>query len=626
MCGIAGICALFPVRVRAVAAMTALMPHRGPDDEGLWQSEDSHIVLGHRRLSIIEVGPTGHQPMQRDKLVLVFNGEIYNYKELQAELINDGVEFHTNSDTEVILAAYQRWGKDFLSRLNGMFAIALLDQEKNLLFCARDRFGEKPFLFAIGNGFFAFGSEYKALLKLSGVARDIDRARVLTYMVDTTHGLDDGHATAFQAINQLLPGEALSLDLETLSYSINQYWRPRFEPAATDYSFEAATEHFRELLVDSVALRLRSDVPVGSCLSGGLDSSSIVCLARDQLPAGSDYHVFTGRFPGTSADEWERAKLTVDSTEAVSHVVCPDPAGFLVDLPHFMWTNELPVASSSQYAQYCVFRLAAENGITVLLDGQGADELLAGYEQYFQLYLTSLPRNARRAEATRINARYPGVLRSPRQTLAGLVPDCARRTLAHISGGGSDISFGLADGLYRKPHRANPKLAHPLASALWHDSFVGHLPSLLRYGDRNSMAHSREVRLPFCDHRLAEFVLTLPPEHLMGNVQTKRLLREAMRGILPEGVRTTWRKQGFRPPQEIWFATGLADTLAAVIESQDFACSGWWNVRWWRRVLHRFQAGETHLAWVLWRPFIMWAWDAYFVARIASEPAEAVAA
>lgn len=629
MCGIAGICAHYPVRSRAVEAMAGLMAHRGPDDQGIWRSEDGRVVLGHRRLSIIDTSSAGHQPMQRGGLALVFNGEIYNYRELRDELAAAGAVFRTASDTEVILAAYERWGTDFVGRLNGMFAIALLDPARRMLFCARDRYGEKPFLFAAGPGFFAFASEYKALLALDGVERGIDPRRVMSYLVDTTHGLDDERATAFPAIRQLLPAETLTLDLDSLEPTFGSYWRPCLQPGAAELSFAAAVERFRDLLTDSIALRMRSDVTVGSCLSGGLDSSSIVCLARGLLPPQAPYHVFTGRFPGTSADEWERAVLTVDATGVTPHITCPDPDRFLADLPHFMWTNELPVSSTSQYAQYCVFRLAAENGITVLLDGQGADELLGGYEQYFRRYLRSLPARQRRAEAARIRDRYPAALASPRQALSAMLPNGVRRLLAHASGGGSDVLFGIDGGLLRTlPRRPGPAagMGHPLADALRHDSFVGHLPSLLRYGDRNSMAHSREVRLPFCDHRLAEFVFALPPDYLMGDVQTKRLLRESMRGILPEGVRAHWRKQGFRPPQEIWFSGPLSATVAAVIEDPAFAALGWWNVAWWRSVLKRFQAGETHLAWVLWRPFIAQAWLRHFVEPARTLPAEAVAA
>jgi asparagine synthase (glutamine-hydrolysing) len=627
MCGIAGLCALYPVRPAAVAAMVGTMAHRGPDDQGLWAAPNGHVVLGHRRLSILDISAAGHQPMARDGVVIVFNGEIYNYRELRQDLEACGASFHSGSDTEVMLAAYGQWGPAFVERLNGMFAFAIHDPARRLLFCARDRYGEKPFLFAPGVGFFAFASEYKALLTIAGTDHGIDDALVLSYLVDSAHGLDDRRRTAFRGIRQLLPAESLTLDLDSLEWQIRSYWQPRAEPGAAGLSFPQAVERFRELLTDSISLRLRSDVPVGSCLSGGLDSSAIVCLALGQLPKAAPYHVFTGRFPGTGADEWERAELTVRATGVLPHVVAPTAEGFLADLPHFMWMNELPVGSTSQYAQYCVFRLAAQTGITVLLDGQGADELLGGYEQYFRVYLAGLSPRARRAEAERIRRRYPAALASRRQALSGLLPNRLRWAAAALSGGGSDVLFGLSAGaLAAQPSRAvaEPGLAHPLADTLRHDSFVGHLPCLLRYGDRNSMAHSREVRLPFCDHRLAEFVFAQPAEYLMGEAQTKRLLREAMRGVLPEGVRANWPKQGFRPPQELWFSGPLFAAARDAVEDPSFAAQGCWNMRWWRSVLRRFQAGETHLAWVLWRPLISQAWRHHFVARAQALPPEAV--
>jgi asparagine synthase (glutamine-hydrolysing) len=627
MCGIAGLCAPRPIRPAALAAMVGTMTHRGPDDDGQWVSGDGRVGLGHRRLAILDISAAGHQPMARDGLMIVFNGEIYNFRELRDELTALGEVFLSTSDTEVMLAAYTQWGPAFVTRLNGMFAFAILDSARRRLFCARDRYGEKPFLFAATAGFFAFASEYKALLALAGVDRGIDEHRVLSYLVDTAHGLDDGRDTAFRGIKQMLPGETLTLDLDSLDWRIDSYWRLLAQPGGSDVPFPKAVEHFRELLSDSVALRLRSEVPVGSCLSGGLDSSAIVCLARGQLPAETPYNVFTGRFPGTSADEWALAELTVRATGSQSHITIPTAEGFLADLPHFMWMNELPVGSTSQYAQYCVFRCAAETGVTVLLDGQGADEILGGYEQYFRHYLASLPPQRRRAEAAHIRQRYPAALPSPRQALSRMMPDRLRRGLALALGGGSDVMFGISrDALAAHPRRPQPEpgLGHPLADALRHDSFVGHLPALLRYGDRNSMAHSREVRLPFCDHRLAEFVLSLPPDALMGDTQTKRLLRESMRGILPEAVRANWPKRGFRPPQELWFTGALSGVITALIEDPSFAASGWWQTQWWRSVLKRFHAGETHLAWVLWRPFIAHAWQRHFVDRIRALAPEAV--
>jgi len=626
MCGIAGIVVgQGQASLGAVAAMTGLMAHRGPDGEGLWRSPDGRVALGHRRLSIIDVSQAAAQPMAdaEGRVVLTFNGEIYNYRELAVRLEAEGARFVSRSDSEVLLAAYKHWGEDCLSEFNGMFAFVLWDQTRRVLFCARDRFGEKPFLFTRRPGFFAFASEYKALLALDGVSAEIDRARLGRFLVTSSLGLDTGRVTVFPAISQLLPGECMTLDLDTLDPRIRRYWAITPQPAAT-MDATGTFAAFHDLLRDSVSLRLRSDVPVGSCLSGGLDSSAIVCLARQIQGHDRPYHVFVGRFPGTPADEWTYAEQVIKATGATAHVVEPDPARLVEELPAFAWANELPVGSTSQYAQYCVFRLAREAGITVLLDGQGADELLGGYEQYFAPYLAACRAQGLAVEEESVRARYPLALDSGATGLKRRLPPGLKRLLAGLTGKGSDVALGLAEGVLADIEAENPPPGFdPLRAALFRDSFQTHLPTLLRYGDRNSMAHSREVRLPFCDHRLAEMAFKVPLPLLMGGAQTKRLLRESMRGILPEGVRTRWNKQGFLPPQDLWFAGGLGRRVREIIESPDFARRGLWNVRWWRSVLRRFEAGETALAWTLWRPLMAETWLTHFVDRAAGQPKHA---
>ena len=367
---------------------------------------------------------------------------------------------------------------------------------------------------------------------------------------------------------------------------------------------------------------MRSDVPVGSCLSGGLDSSSIVCLNRLHLGHGADYHVFTGRFPGSEADEWTYAEQVVDAAAVACHETEPRPEGLAAELAQFIWFNELPVGSASQYAQWCVFRLAREHGVTVLLDGQGADEILGGYEQYFRAYIKSLVQAGDAAfalqEEPAIRRRYPLAMESAGEVWKTKLPFGLRRGLAHFLGKGSDIRFGLTQAaLDALPALRRPKAQPALLEALAEDAFQAHLPTLLRYGDRNSMAHSREVRLPFCDHRLAEFAFALPPQYLMGGAETKRLLRGAMDGILPDGTRTRWNKQGFLPPQAAWFSNGLGELARETIESAAFRERGYWDVSWWRRILRRLAKGEGHLASALWKPVMTEAWQRHFVDEIA---------
>ena len=623
MCGIAGIIARRPVNPSAVQEMIDRTAHRGPDGEGLWTSGDGRVVLGHRRLAIIDPTPAGAQPMtdRAGELSLTFNGEIYNYVELAHRLRAEGYAFRSNSDTEVLLAAYEVWGEAGLDELNGMFAFALYDGRTGRVLCARDRFGEKPFLYVETPEFFAFASEYKALFALAEVSIDVDQTRLLRFLHQPRQGLDDERDTVFGGIKQLLPGERLWLQADSRAVDVAPYWTLQRDADLAQLSRDDAVERFKDLLTDSVAIRMRSDVPVGSCLSGGLDSSSIVCLNRRHVGASADYHVFTGRFPGTASDEWTHAEAVIKANGVTSHVIEPTADAFLDALPDFMWFNELPVGSSSQFAQWCVFGLAKEAGVTVLLDGQGADELLGGYEQYFADYLAALAAQGKPTaeEETAIRRRYPLALPNNRQAWASRLPLGVRRALANALGRGSDFLFGLtpdmaaavADGNVSAPRAQGS----PLSAALEEDAFRAHLPTLLRYGDRNSMAHSREVRLPFCDHRLAELALSLPPEYLMGDAQTKRLLRDAMAGVLPETIRTRWNKQGFLPPQADWFRNGLRAWAAETIASDAFRQRGIWNDAWWRRVLARLEAGEANLAWSLWKPLIGEAWFAHVVDR-----------
>ncbi len=631
MCGIAGVLGTPADADAQVARMLRLQVHRGPDGTGTWATDlpdGRRLTLGHRRLAIIDLSDGAAQPMRdaSGEFVVTYNGEIYNYLEIRTELATRGDEFRTKSDTEVLLAAYRRWGTACLDRFNGMFAFALYDRRAQRLFCARDRYGEKPFLYAFGVGFFAFASEYKALLQHPGISLAYDEERLIRAAHNPSTGLDGDCQTVFDDIQQLQPGEAMEVDLRTLEHRTWRYWQidPCVRRSVEDES--PVFEEFRELLIDSVRLRMRSDVMVGSCLSGGLDSSAIVGIARRLIGWEKPYHSFTGRFPETSADEWAYASQIITDANTTSHTVVPTVDGFLDELPDFVWHNELPVGSSSQYAQWCVFRLASQRGVTVLLDGQGSDEVLGGYEQYFAQYVEAIRENGETSRLNRefplINRRYPLALTPPARALRDRLPFQVRHWMSNRFGIGTNLLYGLKLDVATKVGRMNMLTRkngfNALANALEQDSFGGFLTTLLRYGDRNSMAHSREVRLPFCDHRIAEFVLSLPPHLVMGEAQTKRLLRESMRGILPESIRTRWNKQGFRPPQHLWFRSPrMMGAVREALETPAFAESEFWNAAWWRQALSGLERGDHHLAWGLWHPFTIEMWRRHFLERIA---------
>ena len=306
----------------------------------------------------------------------------------------------------------------------------------------------------------------------------------------------------------------------------------------------------------------------------------------------------------------------------------PTVERFMADLSEFIWYNELPVGSSSQFAQWCVFRLAKEHNVTVLLDGQGADETLGGYEQYFARYVEALRERGNRSRLARelpmIRERYPLALTPPTRGLRDRLPFRFRHWLSNRFGIGTSLLYGLRPEVVEKVMQQNalPRTSglDALANALEQDSFGRYLTTPLRYGDRNSMAHSREVRLPFCDHRIAEFVFRLPPHLLMGEVQTKRLLREGMRGILPEGIRTRWNKQGFRPPQDLWFqSSAFVQLVADSLGSASFRDNPYWLPDWWNRGLQRVRRGEPSLGWGIWQPFILEQWRRHFLDRLYEE-------
>jgi asparagine synthase (glutamine-hydrolysing) len=488
-----------------------------------------------------------------------------------------------------------------------MFAIALWDRDDGTLVLARDRFGEKPLLYAQTDQGLVFASEYKALFCLEELDTRIDDDRLARFLIAPSDGLDRKKTTLFPSIRQVEPGHWMVWRSDS-ALATHTFWNAA--PASPVVSgFDQAARHLRDLLTDSIALRLRSDVAVGSCLSGGLDSGSIACLIRQALGPDAPYHVFSGRFPGQSADEGPYMDAIAAHVRPIRHDVEPTPDRLLNEFGNFAWMNELPVDSGSQYAQWCVFRHARESGVTVLLDGQGADEILGGYEPYFLSYLQTNP-----ADRDRIETRYPGLLGRAHPGKRQGVAYRARTLLARSLNRGSDIAFGLASDP-TSSDRPSPSSLH---DALRTDSLDGFLGTLLRYGDRNSMAHSIEVRLPFCDHRIFEFAQSLPPDYLMGDGQTKRLLREAMRGILPEPVRARWRKQGFIPPQDAWMDQGLFSAAQTVINDPAFARHPFWRPRWWRGTLDRFRAGERALAAPLWKLLATEAWRTHFLPRLTA--------
>ena len=555
MCGIAGIFRINgePVAPGYIDAMVATLRHRGPDGEGAFFAPG--IGFGHTRLAIIDLTAASDQPLRDDDagLAMIFNGEIYNYVELREELRALGHQFRSTGDGEVILRAYEQWGVDCLSRLNGMFAIAIWDTRKRQLFLARDRFGEKPLFIARTPRGLVFASEMKAILAVRPELRVANRRAVFRYL--SRGDLDLDRESFFEGIESLPGSHYLLIDSEGKGES-RRYWHATSANVSEDRA--SAVEGFRELLFDSIRIRLRSDVPVGSSLSGGLDSSSIVAtINAEKSSSWVHQKTFSARFRSRQHDEGNYIRIVADNVEADTHDIIVEPEAFIEEFAELQWHQEEPIASASPFAQWLVMKLARQESTTVLLDGQGADELLAGYDQAHGMFWAHWARKGRFdrvAQEMLAFARRYHKLREPSLfAVYYSLPETLRDRLAETYYHSSNI---VSADLHRDFSPAHADTDHPFPDRLRNELLrwqtTTQLPEFLRYADRNSMAFGREVRLPFLDHRLVEYGFGLAPELLLNNAVTKVVLREAMRGIVPEAILQRKDKLAYSPPQERW--------------------------------------------------------------------------
>jgi asparagine synthase (glutamine-hydrolysing) len=492
---------------------------------------------------------------------IVFNGEIYNYVELRRELEAAGTQFRSHSDTEVLLAAFIKWGPQCLKRLVGMFAFAVFDYSARELFLARDFFGIKPFYYTEWQRGLAFASEIKGLLTLPGVSRSAHPQRLYSYL--KAGKSDGGESTLFQCIRQLPPGHFIKLAIGETSWpQPQQYWSPQLREDL-DLSFDEAALKLKELFLQSVSLHLRSDVPVGACLSGGIDSSAIVQSMRQIGGAGLDLHTFTYADPDPILGEEKWADLVNQNTGAHAHKIRLAPEHLAEDFEALIASQDEPFLSTSIYAQYCVFRAARQAGIIVMLDGQGADEMLAGYRHFIGVRAASLVRNGRCIQAARLlraARRLPDVTtrRLARSLTGALLPAALHRRAHHFLDGEEEAKWLNSDwfrsrnvvGLPPPTNGAGPQL---LKKAL-HESLVeSSLPALLRFEDRNSMASSIESRVPFLTPAIVEFVFSLPENYIVGADGTsKSVFRAAMRGIVPDPILNRRDKLGFVTQEKQW--------------------------------------------------------------------------
>jgi asparagine synthase (glutamine-hydrolysing) len=583
MCGIAG---FNWNNSQLITKMNQSLRHRGPDDEGVYL--DEQISLGHRRLSILDLSKQGHQPMFNDDetRTIIFNGEVYNYIEIREELIALGYSFNSTSDTEVLLKAYLQWGEDCLSRFNGMFAFCIYDILGKKLFLARDRLGIKPLYYFYEDGKFIFASEIKAIL-CYGMKRMPNDKLIYDYLMYNI--VDHTDETFFLGIMKLPKAHYSFFDLETKDLTLKRYWNIFDYTAESNLDYEDAVKKFESLFKDCVQIRLRSDVPVGSCFSGGLDSSSIISVVCRLLPKAENISTFSATYPGFKRDESYYIDKQVKLLGIKNEKIQPTAGSLREDIEKYIYCQEEPTRSTSQYAQYCVMKLAHQSGYKVLLDGQGSDEMLSGYHYFFGYYFYELLKSFdlitliqeymafRKGNGSDIGLKSAAFM---------LVPDLIKRAYLDRRSPFLNPAFGQKWGkkseylskIVEKGELKGALIAHVLYK----------LEELLKWEDRNSMAFSIETRLPFLDYRLVQFAMSLPAGYVIRTGKTKAILREAMRDYVDEEILERTDKIGFEAPEDEWLRQEpLQDFINGIIKSESFKSREYFHAA---KVAQEFQA------------------------------------
>jgi len=550
MCGITGVIEKLGQKVdrQKVKEVNRSISHRGPDSEGYFWG--NNFSFGHRRLSIIGLGEEGHQPMHDEassENVLIFNGEIYNYIELKKELIQSGFSFQTSTDTEIILKAYAHWGSSCVNHFNGMWAFALWDKKKNIIFCSRDRFGIKPFYYRNAKENFVFGSEIKQILRyLEDVVAN--KKVLIDYLVAGLEEHTDG--TFFSEINKLAGGHNLIYDLNTHQFKIEKYYSIRFKNLQ-DRDEESSIKLYKEQLNKAVKLRLRSDVKVGSCLSGGLDSSSITAIASSLYQSETDkFNAIHAISRDKNTDESSFAESVAKHCQVKLNKIEPSINDFKQNLDEVIYTQEEPFGSPSIFMQYFVMKKAKEIDCKVLLDGQGGDETLLGYESYYPAYLKSLALKEKIKEF--FNSSKNSKLSLLELLKYYLYFTNYKLRLRRIK---KKNNFFKKEVLqkYESTVIEEQSINYANIEDLQVQEIVKtQLPHLLKYEDKNSMKNSIETRLPFIDFETLECALSLNNRFKINQGWTKYLLRKAVERLLPKSV--VWRKNklGFNAPEESW--------------------------------------------------------------------------
>ncbi len=630
MCGLSGIIGgKFEAGYRraGITRMMEIMCHRGPDDFGEYFDEENAVSLCHRRLSIIDP-ERGKQPMLTEcgQLVVVFNGAIYNYLELRRDLISKGHPIRSYSDTEVLLYAYREWGPECVQRFVGMFAFAIWDKKKSLLFCARDRIGIKPFYYAFDGKTIVFASEIKAILAAGATAAEVDPCGLRDYLA---FQFCLGPKTLFKGIRKLEPGHSLTARFEgqNLSLETRQYWDVCYN-IDEEHDEPWFVDHLARLIEDSTRIHLRSDVPLGAHLSGGLDSSTVACLAAHMLK-GERLRTFTGAFSeGPQFDESGYAKIVAQAVGADYHEIFIPESEFYEVLPRLIYFMDEPAAGPGLIPQYYVSKLAARH-VKVVLGGQGGDELFIGYARYLVAYLErclfgAIYETANRSRyAVSLESIVPNlpILKTYLPMLQGLwhdglfdTPDRRYFKLVDRSEGMTGLFSKDVTSSEYSPYETfqtifNREGLHSLINRITYFDLKGQLPALLHVEDRTSMAASIESRVPLLDHRIVEFMASIPPNIKFAGGRMKHLFKSAVKNIVPTQIFDRKDKMGFPVPLNKWINGSANEFVRETLMSNRARKRGIYNVK----ALENVIKGEREFGRVVWGLLCLELWYRIFI-------------
>ena len=612
MCGVSGFISKkkdLPFQ-NVINSMTDSLAHRGPDDRGtnVFIDKTNTVGLGHRRLSILDLSNNGHQPLQENNLTLIFNGEIYNYIEIKNQLQKD-YTFNSTGDSEVILKAYQEWGTKCFSKFNGMWAIAIYDKSKNKLILARDRMGKKPFYYYKDEDKIVFASEIKAIFKYPNIKKKMNAKRVCDYLSKNYRYVDVNDESYFEDILQVPKASFIEVDQNLECQTTKFWWLKNFNNY--DNKENIVVEEFKELLIDSVKLRLRSDVPVGCFLSGGMDSTSITSIAYKVLNTPiTTFSGITGKGEDIY-DESEYINEVIKETNATYNFIIPEPADIFDTVEEMIHFHDEPICTVTWYSLYLIAKKMKDSKISVVLNGHGGDELLSGYWDHYQYNFHDLKMNPQLS--TEIEYWYKNHNRDKKEIenmkvyleklLDSQIDEESRFT---------NYSYILNDEFktkYLRNHNiANIQSESLLTQRMHKELFYEVVPALMRPEDRNTMAFSIESRSPFLDHRMIEYTYSLPNKYKIRNGLGKWVLRESMKGILPEKVRTRKDKAGFIAPADIWFKTINKKQIEDILNSKQLIDMNIFDIKQVKYLYQEHLIGKKNHQMFLWQLINLFIW------------------